>query len=213
MEASQTRERKVNCLHRMSRVVRPPPRVNGGGSAGLPHALPPPRIDYLQARYDEDGLSKADQYRQGSSSSSSSSSAYPSQLSAPLESVPPEPSPTPGQESAFDFDADVQREMVRLENELKKQLEQEEQLMALNTQNNPAPPIPSSQFPDISPRSSYDKQASEKMPMSSSPMVRYDPTISVVEPTQPPAPSYMQQGAATQQKLSFDEWMSQNYPE
>ena len=135
-------------------------RVNGGGSAGLPHALPPPRIDYLQARYDEDGLSKIDQYRQGSSSSSSSS-AYPSQLSAPLESVPPEPSPRLDRKARL-TSTPVIPKMVRLENELKKQLEQEEQLMALNTQNNPAAHIPSSQFPDISPRSSYDKQASEK---------------------------------------------------
>lgn len=109
-------------------AVRPPPRVVPPG------ASPPPRTDYLQHRYEtERAPNKEDLFAPRS----------PRQIPKSTANLAP----------SGDFDADVEREMLKLEMQLRQQLEEEEASLAqLQRMQRKA------KFGDeISPRSSYQQ--------------------------------------------------------
>jgi hypothetical protein len=109
-------------------AVRPPPRVVPPGTA------PPPRTDYLQHRYETEGApNKEDLFAPTS----------PRQMPKPARNLAP----------TGDFDADVEREMLKLETQLRQQLEEEEASLAQLQRMQRQAKFSS----EISPRSSYQQ--------------------------------------------------------
>ena len=194
----------------MRRQLKPPPRVTpfvSSGGAGLPHA-PPPRIDYIEARHQAEP-------RPPQQKCVSEVDSRPKEMAAAPTSPPPvELDP----DTALSFDADVQREMMKLEEELRKQLAQEEQLMKLNTLDANKQSSPRSSYDHVSSSVPYrdgDRgRASYDMSMPS----MHQPSISVVAPDHrqdpvaivPPANEFQE---PRRERPSYEEWLAQNYPE
>ena len=112
--------------------LRPPPRVTSNPNAfPAANGPPPPRTDYLQLRHESES-EPLNLFDPKSPPRRSQPTAHPPPSQPQQQTQQQQPPASVGK--GGDFDADVQREMMKLEAELRKQLENEETLTQLDRQ-------------------------------------------------------------------------------